>query len=74
MAASITKEKFGARERANFDLANAVGSKDVEDEADLVHLAEISNYSFLTFNYAYAGSTTLTISILLYYAYRASES
>lgn len=74
MTASITKEKFGARERANFDHADAVGGKDVEDEADLVHLAEMSNHSYLTFNQAYAGSTTLTMSTLLHRAYRASES
>lgn len=74
VAASITKEKFGARERANFDHADAVCSKDVEDEADLVHLAGMSNHSYLTFNQAYAGSTTLTMSTLLHRAYRASES
>ena len=37
--ASITKEKFTAKERANFDLGDGLG-EDIEDELDLVALAE----------------------------------
>ena len=71
-AASITKEKFSAKERANFDLKGA--GEDVEDELDLVALAKLSNHTFYTFNYAYARTTTLTISALLHWNYRASKS
>jgi hypothetical protein len=46
----------------------------IEDELDLVALAEQSNHSYHTFNYAYAGTTTLTISALLHRNFRASES
>ncbi len=73
IAASITKEKFSAKERANFDLEENVG-EDVEDELDLMALAEQSNHSFHTFNHAYAGTTTLTMNALLHRNYRASES
>jgi hypothetical protein len=82
VAASITKEKFTSSERAN--LAAQEGGRargvaepadnEVEDEAELVSLAEMSNHSFRTFNHAYAGSTTLTRSTLLHRAYRASQS
>jgi hypothetical protein len=46
----------------------------IEDELDLVALAEQSNHSYYTFNYTYAGTTTLTISALLHRNFRASES
>jgi hypothetical protein len=72
-AASITKEKFSVKERANFDLEEGVG-EDIEDELDLVALAELSNHTFHTFNHAYAGTTTLTMNTLLHRNYRASES
>jgi len=72
-AASITKEKFTAKERANFDLGDGLG-EDIEDELDLVALAEQSNHSYHTFNHAYAGTTTLTMNTLLHRNYRASES
>ena len=72
-AASITKEKFSAKERANFDLEEGVG-EDIEDELDLVALAELSNHTYHTFNHAYAGTTTLTMNTLLHRNYRASES
>ena len=72
-AASITKEKFSIKERANFDLKEGVG-EDIEDELDLVVLAELSNHTFYTFNYTYTGITTLTMNTLLYRNYRASES
>ena len=72
-AASITKEKFSVKERANFDLEEGVG-EDIEDELDLVALAELSNHTFYTFNYTYTGITTLTMNTLLYRNYRASES
>jgi hypothetical protein len=49
-------------------------SEEVEDEVEIVFLAGMSNYSFRTFNHAYAGSTTLTTINLLHRAYRASES
>lgn len=73
-AASITKEKFSARSRANFDMDDIVATEELEDEAPLVVLAEASNHSYGTFNRAYAGTTTLTMSTLLSRAYRASES
>ena len=72
-AASITKEKFSAKERANFDLEESIG-EEIEDELDLVALAELSNHSYHTFNHAYAGTTTLTMNTLLHRNYRASES
>lgn len=72
-AASITKEKFAAKERANFDMQDNPGD-DIEDELDLVALAELSNHSYHTFNHAYAGTTTLTMNTLLHRSYRASES
>ncbi|KAI8676079.1 hypothetical protein NCS56_00494800 [Fusarium sp. Ph1] len=73
-AASITKEKFSAKERANFDLEEIAAAEEVEDEAALADLAGMSNHSYHTFNHAYAGSTTLTMSTLLHRAYRASQS
>lgn len=73
LAASITKEKFSARERANFDLEDSAG-ENVEDELDLVVLAGLSNHSYHTFNHAYAGTTTLTMNTLLHRGHRASES
>jgi hypothetical protein len=72
-AVSITKEKFSVKERANFDLEEGIG-EDIEDELDLVALAELSNHTYHTFNYIYAGTTTLTINTLLHRNYRASES
>ena len=72
-AVSITKEKFSIKERANFDLEEGVG-EDIEDELDLVILAELSNHTFHTFNHIYTGITTLTINTLLYRNYRVSES
>jgi hypothetical protein len=72
-AASISKEKFSAKERANFDLEDNLG-EDIKDELDLVALAEQSNHSYYTFNHGYAGTTTLTINTLLHRNYRASES
>ncbi|KFZ23101.1 hypothetical protein V502_02420 [Pseudogymnoascus sp. VKM F-4520 (FW-2644)] len=71
--ASITKEKFAAKERANFNMEDNMGD-DIEDELDLVALAELSNHSYHTFNHAYAGTTTLTMNTLLHRSYRASES
>jgi hypothetical protein len=73
LAASITKEKFSTKERANFDLEDGLG-EDIEDELDLVALAELSNHTYHTFNHAYAGTTTLTMNTLLHRGYRASES
>jgi hypothetical protein len=67
-AASITKEKFSAKEQANFDLEAGV-REDVKDELDLVALAKLSNYTYHTFNHAYTGSTMLTMSALLYRNY-----
>ncbi|KAL6405820.1 hypothetical protein AUP68_10959 [Ilyonectria robusta] len=72
-AASITKEKFSAKEQANFDLEEIAASEEVEDEADLADLAGMSNYSYRTFNHAYAGGTTLAMTALLHRAYRASQ-
>jgi hypothetical protein len=73
VAASITKEKLSAKDRANFNLEDNIG-EDIEDELDLVALAELSNHTYYTFNHAYAGTTTLTMNTLLYRNYRASES
>ncbi|KAG7404059.1 putative ankyrin repeat protein [Fusarium oxysporum f. sp. rapae] len=70
VAASITKEKFSAREQANFDMGEIAASEEVEDEADLAYLAGMSNHSFRTFNYSYAGSTTLTVTSSLHRAYQ----
>jgi hypothetical protein len=39
-AASITKEKFSVKERANFELEDNANKEDLEDELDLVALAE----------------------------------
>ena len=72
-AALITKEKFSAKERANFNLEDNLG-EDIKDKLDLVALAKLSNHTYYTFNYAYARTTTLTINALLHRNYRASES
>ena len=69
----ITKEKFSIKEQANFNIEGGTG-EDIEDELDLAVLAELSNYTFYTFNYVYTSTTTLTISALLYRNYWASES
>ncbi|KAM6508149.1 hypothetical protein FALCPG4_018036 [Fusarium falciforme] len=73
-AASIAKQKFSAGEKANFNLADAAASEEVEDEEELADLAGLSNHSFRTFNNAYAGSTTLAATTALHRAYRASYS
>lgn len=62
------KEKFSVKEWANFDLEEGIG-EDIKDELDLVTLAKQSNYSYHTFNHAYAGTTTLTMNTLLYRNY-----
>jgi hypothetical protein len=62
---SIIKEKFLAKERANFDLKESLGD-DIKDELDLIALAKLSNHSYHTFNYIYADITTLIINTLLY--------
>jgi hypothetical protein len=72
-AASITKEKFSVKERANFDLKEGV-REDIEDKLDLVALTELSNHTYHTFNHAYASTTTLIINTLLYRSYRALKS
>jgi hypothetical protein len=69
VAASITKEKFSASEQATFDMGEIAATEEVEDEADLAYLAGMSNHSFRTFNYSYAGSTTLTMINSLHRAY-----
>jgi hypothetical protein len=66
--ALITKEKFSAKEQANFDLEASV-REDVKDKLDLVALAELSNHTYYTFNHVYTGSTTLTMSALLHQNY-----
>ena len=73
-AASITKEKFSPKERANFNLDEIDAPEAVEEEELLVDLAEDSNHTFRTFNHAYAGSTTLTMNTTLHRAFRASLS
>ncbi|KAH7199166.1 hypothetical protein BKA60DRAFT_583095 [Fusarium oxysporum] len=74
VSSCLRREKFSAREQANFDIGEIAASKEVEDKADLAYLAGMSNYSFRTFNYSYAGSTTLTVISSLHRAYRASQS
>ncbi|EAQ91762.1 hypothetical protein CHGG_03697 [Chaetomium globosum CBS 148.51] len=75
VAASITKEKFTGRERANFDLEELDEPEEAIEEEDLlVDLAESSNHSFRTFNHAYAGSTTLAMNTIMHRAHRASLS
>lgn len=73
ISASICKEKFSGKERANFELEDN-GAEDVEDELDLIAMAKQSNHTYRTFNHAYAGSSTLTMNTLLHRNYRASES
>ena len=67
-AASITKEKFSAKEQANFDLEDSIG-EDIKDELDLVALAELSNHTYHIFNHVYTGTMTLTMNTLLYQSY-----
>lgn len=62
---SICKEKFPAKDRANFDLEDN-GVEDMEDELDLIALAEQSNHMYRMFNQVYAGSSMLTMNALLY--------
>ena len=70
--ASITKEKFIVRERANFNLEDLDTREEVIKEEDLlIDLAKSNNHSFYIFNYIYASSTTLAINIIIYRAYRA---
>jgi hypothetical protein len=71
--ATICKEKFSIKEKANFDLEDNV-AEDAEDELDLIAMAEQSNHTYCTFNHAYASTTTLTMSALLHRNYQASES
>ena len=73
ISASICKEKFSAKERGHFDLEDN-GAEDVEDELDLVTMAEQSNHTYHTFNHSYAGSTTLTMNALLHRNHQASAS
>ncbi|KAH6959554.1 hypothetical protein BKA56DRAFT_449155, partial [Ilyonectria sp. MPI-CAGE-AT-0026] len=74
VAASITKEKFTPKERANFNMEDIAAPEVVEEEEPMADLAVASNHSFRTFNHAYAGSTTLVMSTPLHRAYRASLS
>ncbi|KYK53950.1 hypothetical protein DCS_05899 [Drechmeria coniospora] len=62
---------FGAN-RANFDGADA--ANDIEDEADIVDLAKMSNHSYWVFQRLYASNNTLTPAILLTRGFRASRS
>ena len=68
------KEKFSIKERANFELKENAAAEDIEDELDLIAMAEQSNYTYHTFNHAYASTTRLTMNVLLHRNYRASES
>ncbi|ELR07740.1 hypothetical protein GMDG_08537 [Pseudogymnoascus destructans 20631-21] len=71
MSMSICKEKFGGGDRASFDLEGDAGD---DEESELMAMAEQSNHSYRTFNQAYAGSSTLTMNVLLHRAYKASSS
>ena len=66
--ASICKEKFLSKERANFELKDNV-VEDIEDKLDLIAIAEQSNHIYYTFNYVYTGTTRLTINTLLHWNY-----
>jgi superfamily II DNA or RNA helicase len=74
VTSSIVKEKFTAKERANFALHEIDAPEAVEEEDLMVDLAEASNHSYRTLNHAYAGSTTLAMNTILHRAHRASES
>ena len=65
VSAAIFKEKFSAKEQANFDLGSGQGLEDINEELDLVAVAEHGNHSYSIFNRAYAGSPTLTMNALL---------
>ncbi|OAQ57815.2 DEAD/DEAH box helicase domain-containing protein [Pochonia chlamydosporia 170] len=73
-AASITKQKFTPKERANFNMEDIEAPEMVDEEELLVDLAVASNHAFKTFNQMYAGSTTLVMNTPLHRAYRASQS
>ena len=60
------KEKFSIKERANFELEENAAAEDIEDELDLIAMAEQSNHTYHTFNHAYAGTTRLTMNVLLH--------
>lgn len=70
ISASICKEKFSAKDRANFELEGN-GAEDKENELDLIAMAEQSNHTYRTFKQAYAGSSTLTMNALLRRNYQA---
>ncbi|KID83861.1 telomere-associated recQ-like helicase [Metarhizium guizhouense ARSEF 977] len=73
-AASITKQKFTPKERANFNMEDVEAPEMIDEEELLVDLAVASNHAFKTFNQMYAGSTTLVMNTPLHRAYRASQS
>lgn len=73
ISVSICKVKFIGRDRANFDLNGAEASV-VDEDPELVAMAEQSNHTIRTFNQMYAGSNTLTMDALLDRAYKASTS
>lgn len=79
ISASICKEKFSGRERAQICLdgdtaAQAAGYGKEEKEEELAAIAGQSNHSYHTFNQAYAGSSMSTMNAVLHRGYRASES
>jgi hypothetical protein len=49
MLASICKKLFSTKDRANFELKDN-GVEDMEDELDLIAMAEQSNQTYRTFN------------------------
>ncbi|KJZ70351.1 hypothetical protein HIM_10242 [Hirsutella minnesotensis 3608] len=56
-AASITKAKFSASQRANFNMHDVEGAEEIEEETDMVSLAVASNHSVTTFNHACSGAS-----------------
>ena len=74
MTASITQKKFSAQEQANFSQDGAISVEDNEDKSKLATLASMGNHTARTIHHAYAGTTTLTITVLLHRAHRASTS
>ena len=73
LAAAIIKEKFSIAEQANFDLDTTGPPDNIEDENEIMILAEINNYNYRTFNYTYVGITTFTLIVLLYCNRRTSN-
>ena len=71
-SAVICKEKFAACNQANF-AGDDITAEDIEDELDLATLTLQSNHSVPVSNMAYAGSTGLTMDMLLHRNYHTTK-